>query len=95
MATETIIKCDLTGKVIADGSKFDPEAEIPLISTTGGVLVKIVVPEGFDCDRNALFTAIGNLVPKKTRTRKLAEPPTPPAEPKHGKNKPGDGPVAE
>ena len=78
MATEVIVKCDLTGKVIADGNKFDPETEIPLAAHNGGLLVKIVTPEGFDCDRNALFQAIGALAPKTTRTRKSKETTTPP-----------------
>ncbi len=92
MATETIVKCDLTGKIIADGNKFDPETEIPLAAHNGGLIVKIVTPESFDCDRNALFQAIGALAPQRTRTRKPKEATTAPTtEPPTGDPAPASG----
>ncbi len=96
MATETIVKCDITGKVIEEGKKFDRNEELPISMATGGMNVRIELPDDVDVDRDALLSAIGKLATKTTRERKKPEvpatpPPGEPEAPKAGKPKKDDG----
>lgn len=92
MAVQTTVTCDLTGKAIADGNRFPGAENVIAKNDNRSLDVTITIPEGVDVDRNALFTAIGNLAPKRTRTAKATAPEVVAGEPvaSRGRTKPAE-----